>query len=190
MSSLSQRLKQLQTAVEPTQHDFSHLSLQQLEETQIDFGQSHVGKKYQEMWQSHQDWVAWFTNRYEKSGKKSHQKFLHYVQIKVEKAELEGTTVPVRSGGTSTVTQLTTKAKTMPKKKTTAPPAEQVAVWDAAEEEFELYPDEIEMGLSAIGTEGNQQEVIQLEHRMQHVETTLSQIVNLLENLQQGSEQQ
>ena len=44
--------------------------------------------------------------------------------------------------------------------------------------------------MSAIGTECNQPEVIQLEHRMQQVETTLSQIVHLLENLQQGSELQ
>jgi hypothetical protein len=134
--------------------------------------------------------VAWFTNRYEKSGKESHQKFLHYVQIKVERAELEGTTVPVCSGGTSPTIHLTAKAKPMPKKKTTAPPAEQVTAWDADEEESELYPGEIEMGMSAMGTEGNQQEVVQLEHRMQQVETTLSQIVHLLENLQQGSELQ
>ena len=190
MSSLSQRLRQLQTAVEPTKHDFSHLSLQQLEETKVDFGQSHLGKKYKEMWQGHQDWVAWFTNRYEKSGKESHQKFLHYVQIKVERAELEGTTVPVCSGGTPTTTHLTAKAKPLPKKKTAIPPAEQVTVWEADEEEFELYPGEIEMGMSAIGTECNQPEVIQLEHRMQQVETTLSHIVHLLENLQQGSELQ
>ena len=99
MSSLSLRLKELQVPGETAKFDFSHLSLSQLEETKVDFGQAHLGRTYREMWLNHQEWLLWFAGRYEKSGKESHQKILHYVQLMVERAELAGTRIPVHKGG-------------------------------------------------------------------------------------------
>lgn len=189
MSSLSQRLKQIQTPTEPVKIDFSHLSLAQLEETKVDFGQTHNGKTYREMWQNHQDWILWFTGRYEKSGKESHQKMLHFIQLMIERAELTGTSVPMTKGPAPKSSLAMIKAKAMPKK-AIQPPIEATSVWDATEEEYEIFTEEAEMGLSVAGPEGNNPDVSHLEHRMLHVETTLSQIITLLENIQPNAEQQ
>lgn len=190
MTSLSDRLKQIQVPGETAKHDFSHLSLSQLEETKIDFGQTHVGKKYAEMWKNHQDWILWFTGRYEKSGKENHQKFLYYTQLMVERAELEGSKVTVNKGPSSTNTTMTAKAKPMPKKMMMPPHTETGSVWDTTEEDFEIFTDDLDLGMNAGLPAVQQTDVSHLEHRVLSVETTLSQIVALLENLQTPTEPQ
>jgi hypothetical protein len=185
MSSLCQRLKQIQVPTETVKMDFSHLSLNQLEETRVDFGQAHSGKTYREMWVNHQDWILWFTGRYEKSGKESHQKMLYYIQLMIEKAEMNGTNVPLTKGTAPKSSMAMTKAKAMPKR-AMQPPVEATSVWDATEEEYEIFTEEAEMGLSVAAPEGNNPDVSHLEHRM---ETTLSQIITLLENIQPNAEQ-
>ena len=69
------------------------------------------------------------------------------------------------------------------------PPTETTSVWDATEEEYEIFTEEAEMGLSVAAPEGNNPDISHLEHRMLHVETTLSQIITLLENIQPNAEQ-
>ena len=182
MSSLSQRLKELQVPGETAKFDFSHLSLSQLEETKVDFGQAHVGRTYREMWLNHQEWLLWFAGRYEKSGKESHQKILHYVQLMVERAEVSGTRIPVHKGVPSSATLRKPKAKVMPKK-TPQPQAEAISVWDAAEEEeFEMFGDEIDAGMSvAVASEITGPKATHLEGRMAVLENAVSQILTLLE---------
>ena len=191
MSSLSQRLKELQVPGEVAKFDFSHLSFSQLEETKVDFGQAHLGRTYREMWLNHQEWLLWFAGRYEKSGKESHQKILHYVQLMVERAELSGTRIPVHKGVPSSVKTVKPKAKTWPKK-LAQPPNETISVWDADEmEEFEMYGDEIEAGMSVVAaTEGPSPNVAHLEARMLSMENALSQILLALENIQPATEPQ
>ena len=187
MSSLSQRLKNLQVPGEVAKHDFSHLSLQELEETKVDFGQAHVGRTYREMWQEYQDWLLWFSNRYEKSGKESHQKILHYVQMKVKRAELAGTHIPVHKGVPATMPVTKAKAKPMPKKITT----EALTVWDAEEEdEFEIFPEGVETAMSVADPEPSSQNVAHLEVRMLSMENAVSQILMMLENFQPAAERQ
>ncbi|CAL1155270.1 unnamed protein product [Cladocopium goreaui] len=191
MSSLSQRLKELQVPGETAKFDFSHLSLSQLEETKVDFGQAHVGRTYREMWLNHQEWLLWFAGRYEKSGKESHQKILHYVQLMVERADVSGTRIPVHKGVPSSVKIEKLKAKAWPQK-LAQPPNETISVWDATEmEEFEMYGDEIEAGMSVVAaTEGPSPNVAQLEARMLSMENALSQILLALENIQPATEPQ
>ena len=190
MTSLSHRLKQIQVHGETAKHDFSHLSLSQLGETTVDFGQTHIGKKYSEMWKHHQDWILWFTGRYEKSGKENHQKFLYYTQLMVERAELEGSKVIVNKGPPMATASMTAKAKPMPKKMMMPVPTDTGSVWDTTEEDFEIFTDELDLGMSAGIPTAQQADVSQLEHRVLSVETTLSQIVALLENLQTPTEPQ
>ncbi|CAL1130741.1 unnamed protein product, partial [Cladocopium goreaui] len=152
MSSLSQRLKELQVPGETAKFDFSHLSFSQLEETKVDFGQAHVGRTYREMWLNHQ---------------------------------VSGTRIPVHKGVPSSVKIEKPKAKAWPKK-LAQPPNETIPVWDATEmEEFEMYGDEIEAGMSVVAaTEGPSPNVAQLEARMLSMENALSQILLALENIQ------
>ena len=103
--SLSKRLQRVQENLEPSKEDFSQWSMADLEVSTIDFGKQQKGKTYATVWEEDQPWITWFVQHYEKSGKSSHQKFLHYVNLKVERAELTGTKIPVKekSEGYSTI---------------------------------------------------------------------------------------
>lgn len=103
--SLSKRLQKVQETVEPTKEDFSQWSMAELEASVIDFGQAQKGKTFATVWEESQPWVTWFVQHYEKSAKSSHQKFVHYVNLKVERAELTGTKVPVSENPVSQPTQ-------------------------------------------------------------------------------------
>ena len=61
----------------------------------ITFGQAHKGHTYQEVWHQDQAWVLWFTQHYGNSKKGSHRQFLHYVELMIERAELEEEKVPI-----------------------------------------------------------------------------------------------
>ena len=113
---------------------------------------------------------------------------LHYIQLMIERAELNGTNVPLTKGTAPKGSMAMTKAKAMPKR-AMQPPTETTSVWDATEEEYEIFTEEAEMGLSVAAPEGNNPDISHLEHRMLHVETTLSQIITLLENIQPNAEQ-
>lgn len=93
--SLSKRLQRVQETTEPSKEDFSQWSMADLEVSTIDFGKQQKGKTYATVWEEDQPWITWFVQHYEKSAKSSHQKFIHYVNLKVERAELTGTKIPV-----------------------------------------------------------------------------------------------
>lgn len=178
MSTLSMRLKALQVPGETPKFNFDHMSMKQLEDSVIDFGQAQLGLKYQEAWERHQDWVTWFINKYEKSAKESHQRFLHYVQLKIERAELDGTNIPLNAGPKTSAMKPKTKPKAAPRQIYQAP----VATMPNMEEEelFELLSAEEEMSIPAVEVPGNQ--VQHLETRMLHMEDALSRILAHLEN--------
>ena len=176
MSSLSQRLKAIQIPCEPEKHSFDHLSMKDLEETKVDFGQTHRGKTYLEMWNRHQDWICWFLNRFEKSGKENHQRLIHFIELKIERAELMGEGVPQHAGPKETYLQPKMKAKASSRKKPQS--AVEIPVLDAEEEDdpFEFLP-EAEMESHSA-----------LEGRMNQMEMVLSQVLVHLE--QQNVESQ
>eukprot|EP00435_Cladocopium_sp_Y103_P054909 s628_g18.t1 len=180
---------------ETVKHDFTHLSMAQLEETKVDFGQAHVGRTYKEMWVGHQDWITWFVGRFEKSGKKSHQRLIHYVKLMIERAELTGTQVPVNKGITITEKPMT-KAKAKPFAKKLANPSQQAAaaasVWDLEDEtEFEIFQEEeFDGGMSVTGPEVSHPDVSHLETRMLNVENALTQILGMLEQFRPPAEDQ
>ena len=133
------------------------------------------------MWQDHQDWLLWFSNRYKKSGKESHQKILHY---EVERTELAGTRISVHKGVPATMPVMKAKAKPMPKKIT----PEALTVWE--EEEFEIFPEGVETAMNVADPESPSQNVVHLEARMLSMENAVSQILMMLENFQPAAERQ
>lgn len=103
----SRRNVQPQPATETapsSKHDFSHLSLSHLEQTKIDFGQTHHGKTYREMWANQQEWVLCFTGRNEKS------------ELMIERAELEGSTLPVHKGESVKATPIRLRPNPCPRR--------------------------------------------------------------------------
>ena len=114
--------------------------MKQLEDSVIDFGQAQLGLKYQEVWERHQDWVTWFINKYEKSAKENHQRFLHFVQLKIERAELEGTNIPLNVGPKTPAAKSKMKPKAAPRQIYQVPVANMPNMDE--EELFELLPTE------------------------------------------------
>ena len=177
MSSLSHRLKALQIPSAPEKYNFDHLSLKDLEESTIDFGQTHRGKTYLEMWNRHQDWIGWFVNHYEKSGKENHQKVIHFIQMKIERAELTGEGIPQHAGPKMSHMKPKMKAKAACRKQQM--PAE-IPIPEMEEEDalFEFLP-EAEMDAQSVALTGNVQP---LENRVDQMEAVLSRILAHLEH--------
>ena len=77
-SELVQRLAKIQTSETAELEDLSKFSLQELAEMKIDFGNTHRGKTYRQMWLEHQGWVKWFLAHYANSTKENHRKVVLY----------------------------------------------------------------------------------------------------------------
>ena len=178
MSTLSMRLKALQVPGETPKFNFDHMNMKQLEDSVIDFGQAQLGLKYQEVWERDQDWVTWFINKYEKSAKENHQRFLRFVKLKIERAELESTNIPLNVGPKTPAAKSKMKPKAAPRQIYQVPVANMPNMDE--EELFELLPTEEEMSIPATEMHGNQ--VQHLETRMLHMEDALSRILAHLEN--------
>eukprot|EP00435_Cladocopium_sp_Y103_P033798 s1269_g8.t1 len=188
MSSLAQRLKNLQKPVEENKPDLSHLSLGQLRETKICFGQTHRGKSFLHMWQCEQGWITWFVQRFSQSTKAEHLIFLRYVELEIERTELSGERVPltnqkdlekVLSTPNATVSQ-TTSHGAKAKAKSSAPQG-QVPMpnpWEDDEDAdlFELLPQDPT-------EEAKSQQIEELQNRMLNAEAMLGNILQHLENL-------
>lgn len=163
MPTLSQRLKTLQVETTPVKLNFDHLSMEQLEECVIDFGEAQKGKTYAEVWANSQDWVLWFTQHYEKSNKPSHQQFIHYVNVMVGQTEMNEGYIPI-SAPEPSVMELRPKSRAKAK----AQPAMSVSA------EIESLPDTDNFEVIP--------PVVQnLESRMNRMEDALARVVAFIE---------
>ena len=66
---------------------FQLLPLNEMGQTKIDFGSAHLGRTYSEMWEKEAKYVKWFQASYHSSNKVNHQKFIHYISLRVTYAE-------------------------------------------------------------------------------------------------------
>eukprot|EP00435_Cladocopium_sp_Y103_P004684 s825_g1.t1 len=167
-------LKQLQVAGEIQKPSFDHLSMQQLEESVIDFGQAHKGRTYLE---------------------ESHLRFLHFLNLKIERAELTGASITINPGPKMMKGyQPKMKAKAMPRPMSSQGP-EEIPILDEDQEDiFEFLPAEMEMPMQAtvIHQEQmahHQEQMAHLESRVLSMEDTLSRILAHLENPSRGNAQ-
>jgi hypothetical protein len=187
MSTLSQRLQKVQQPSPDPEYDFSHMSMDQLEVSKIQFGKAHVGKTFNHMWTREQKWIMWFTQHYHSSNKWEHRVFLYYVEKKIERCELTGVKMPTRSA----VDQATEKANGPPAQlqgaqpKAKAMPVQATGAltdpWDL-DEDHELF-DVLQEGelMPTIEPLIPDQTVNHLENRMAHVENALNKIINYIE---------
>ena len=69
------------------QFEAFQLLLLEMGQTKIDFGSAHLGRTYSEMWEKEAKYVKWFQASYHSSNKINHQKFTHYISLRVTYAE-------------------------------------------------------------------------------------------------------
>ena len=182
--SLSKRLQQVQEIKTPAPLDFSQWSLADLEESKIDFGKQQLGRKYRQVWEDEQCWVKWFVQHYEKSMKMEHQKFLHFVSLKVERAEHSGQTVPVTlprevpKNVPRSVTMAKAKAKSQARPLSPGRPCP----WDDVEDPsvFTLIEDNIENQMTEPAGE-DMYPANPLEIRVMQIENALARVMDFLE---------
>ena len=178
MSSLSQRLRQLQipsAAADNTQLD--HLTLEELQGETVAFGQKHAGQSFEETWKD-QEWIHFMLSRYQNSQKMEHRRFLKYVELKIESLEKDQPVIPrPQAGG---VGRAKAKAKPVARPQVETTDISSMAgesVWDFEPEMFEpattgtpYHPEVLAEDMNAI------------QQRMLNMETAVSRILVHLEN--------
>jgi|OrbCmetagenome_4_1107370.scaffolds.fasta_scaffold64011_1 hypothetical protein len=198
--SLSKRLQQMQDKSQMTKPDFSKMSMEDMDHMKIDFGRQQLGKTFKTVWDQEQSWVTWFAQHYEHSHKYEHQVFLHYVEMKVEHAELTQQAIPV----TNPVPKikmpavLATKSRAMPKSYA-APKSKAVARpsaiqedslaydYDLDPENFEVIPDLENVASQNLPEEGNPH-VLAMEQRLYQMENVMARVIQHLESQAQTPE--
>lgn len=183
MSSLAGRLRSLQRPETDDLPDLSELSMMDLERTVIDFGQKHLGKTFNQVWEEDQGWILWFTQHYGSSKKLSHRKMIKYIEGKLDHAEALGETIPVREPVGNQIPpstmNLPVNMGARPKAKAKAKSAAQtINLAEATPLEERVFDLEMEAMSATSSTQ-----VQNLENRMLNVEATLHTIVRHLENI-------
>ena len=65
------------------------MSLTELKATTMSFGKAHMGKSFQEIWDSDPQWIKWFLSHYAASTKTEHRKMILFIQLMIEESEKE-----------------------------------------------------------------------------------------------------
>lgn len=166
---LSDRLKALTTQEDEAQNidDIMKFTYEELKEEKISFGTAHRGRRFEEMLQETR-YMTWFSQTYKNSQKSSHVKFLRFLQLHVENLEKKNLKM----------NKPKSLAKAMAKEKALHPTKEEIEAPSVSEDEdFETW-EAIHQG------DRPNLEVLQLQDRMQQMETLLHQVV---EHLSQGA---
>ena len=184
--ALSKRLQMVQEKTEPVRYDFSMWSMAELEDSLIDFGQTHKGKTYAHMWDQEQQWITWFVQHYEKSSKPNHQKFIHFVSLKVERAELTQQKIPMVEKGEipkkPPASLAMPKVKAKAKGRSSSRPEEIPCPWDDVEDPsmFEMLSNAGEIE-EVPDVEPLWPSTSNLEARVAQMENALARVMDFLE---------
>ena len=174
--SLSQRLRNLQIPANTTElASLEHLTLEDLNQEVVTFGQKYMGWHFQDTWQD-QEWVQFMVSRYQRSTKEGHRRYLRYVELKVETMEQQQSAIPPRSNPPTTVRgQAKAKAKASPvaPHHTSLPDGE--ADWDI---EPETYASLTMTGPNIY----TQEDMRAIQDRMLHMENALSRVIRHIED--------
>lgn len=171
-----------------------HLTLEDLENEVITFGDVHQGHTYTQAW-ADQEWVRFMTSRYRKSTKEAHMRFLRFVELKVEAMEAEMLQRPI---------QPMPKAKGYPKAAAKSHPRNSARTSPSAPNgaNFDTLPNVISFDTTSLDGEGgmesenemyetmitslqaeNRENVQALQARMLSMENALTRVINHLDTV-------
>lgn len=178
MSSLISRLKKLQVVQPEELPDLTKYSMEQMDQMKVEFGTKHAGRTFLEVWNTDQQWVAWFLKHYHASTKGVHRLMIKYIELKIERAELENQVIPV----TEPQPQVTKEASTKEPGKPSLGllPKAKAAPWYLPEmDEMSVWDQDVssQVSMPAEPTEVSPQ----WENRMQQMEGAIQAIMHHLE---------
>ena len=89
--SLADRFQMIQTTqTKHAQEDrLMSMSFEEVGQLTIRFGESKVGQQFSEVVKEDQKYCQWFIRKFAESSKPEHREFLHYINLYVERKELE-----------------------------------------------------------------------------------------------------
>ena len=185
MSSLQQRLRAIQTPIEVEVQDLSHLTLEELSQEKVSFGQKHLGQPYAEAWKD-QEWVTFMVSRYGGSTKLEHRRFMKYIDLKVTQHETHQMPIPVVPPD-SVPLQPSAKACSpgmiaAAKPKARGGHSRAIHLPDMEEGGWSMEPGmEPGMYTSATMTSGGNQEMEAMQQRILNMENALTRVIRHLE---------
>ena len=155
--------------------DLKKLSLKELEMEKIEFGKAKLGMPFTEAFKDHK-WTEWFIRQYENSPKLEHQKYVLFVEKKLDEEIKEE------------------KSNRVMNPKKTAASSEKS--WDHVKEELEEeFGEEWDQGLGAMPGVKTEMAILQdqvnhmfqenqnMNHRMSNLEGNMAEILMHLKNL-------
>ena len=173
-SDLADRLQALQTKKKT--EEFQNMSYQELADMRITFGETKVNQKFLEVIEGDPRYTQWFARKYRNSQKESHQAFLYFLQLYVERKELE--TSPKQSVMPQKGLCLKAKAKSRPSQMLPAETGSQGS-WSESEMPWDVMNEESGAEI--------REELAETRRRMASMETTLAQITQHLRLLTQAA---
>ena len=181
-TSPSEKLQMLRTKKEANQAasqvtEIKKMSLEDLEGETIQFGKAKVGVKFATAFEDHK-WTDWFVAHYEKSDKVSHQKYITYVEKRLD--------LEIQQGSSQSKTQSKAKSKV----------AQSEASWSHVKGEDHWSEDsgpemDLGMGLMGMNKMGIMEDQMQalfevnkrIHHRMNGIESALNELISHIRGL-------
>ena len=153
------------------------MTLSELSQCPIDFGKTHLGKKFKDM-VGETKYLTWFAETYKHSKKLSHVRFLRFIQLHLDQIDEQMNHAAPKSAA---------KAKGAPKSMNRPPvPEMPLDPWhhpSSEEEEMVEAPWE-----SVNPNSVNDEEVAMMRNRMGEMESVLQQILSHLNSSSAGSQ--
>ena len=173
-TSLADRFQALQ--VQKKTAEFREMSYADLSQMRISFGETKVNQTFLEVIEGDPKYVQWFAKKYQGSQKESHQAFLYFLNLYVERKELESENgIPQEVMPSS---QLKSKAKAKP---TPRLPMDQWSQgsWSEEETPWDAVAEDHHKTLQI------QEEMAENTRRINNMENALMQITQQLQVLTQ-----
>ena len=180
--SLLSRLRALQQEDPVPLTSLDDLTLDDLMNEKVQFGQKQLGHTHMEAWQD-QPWIAYMITHYGKSQTPAHRRLLRFVELMIEHHEKDQVIIPVRPPQESVAGYAGTSGRSgsvFPQSKMKARPSGQtqaISLDDGTEEEFEMYASTT---MNQPITENPEFKAIQ--DRMLNLENALSRVIHHLES--------
>ena len=186
--SLSKRLKELQERDSGELKDISHLTLKDLQDQKVQFGEKHLGRPFHQVWEEDQEWISFIASKYADSTKMSHRLIVRYITLRVEQHERSQTPIrvapPVESQAASSQLPMSLrpvpKIKAKPKAASQIPHSEIVHLPDMEAEEEEWNLGTYQSGYTE-PTPMNA-DMMAMQTRMLHLENALTQVIQHMEH--------
>lgn len=196
MATLGARLRQLHVASQQEVPVLPEMSVEELGQRVVKFGNTHRGKTFDHLWSHNQDWIQFMVDRYSQSAKEEHRFLMMYIEKQIGEAEENQTVIPLSRGttaptkGTKAIAKGYAKSLAHPKTTPTKPNDVKIPslpVHTLEPEDLEEEWSELEMVDPSMVAAETQADVQALQARMLNLDNMLEKVVS---HLSQGSSQQ